>query len=225
MSEHDEENPIFEDFGLSTDDLTFAEPGTGAPADAHTPAEGEEDEAAAAAVEPAEGAEGKATPEAFGEEEPIGVEEEQPEGPQEELAPQKKPLDVLFHAQWIGAVVLCVIAALVFPLAHVSHAYWHSSYAVAMIALVAATWLTRKVWATFAVTALYTVCLAGALAALLTSVYWLGLELAMYDWNLTAKQGKQPQPPATAAASLGAKPASGATSAPAPPPKEKEKRK
>ncbi len=224
MSEHEEENPIFEDLGLSTDDLTFAEPGTAAPADAHTPDEGEEGEAAAAAVEPADGAEGEATPEAFDEEEPIGVADEQPEGPQEEPAP-KKPLDVLFHAQWIGAVVLCLIAALVFPLAHVSHAYWHSSYAVAMIALVAATWLTRKVWATFAVTALYTVCLAGALAALLTSVYWLGLELAMYDWDLTARQGKLDQPRATVAAPLGAKPAPGAPPAPSPPPKEKEKRK
>ena len=68
---------------------------------------------------------------------------------------------------------------------------WHASYAIVMIALVSATLITRKSWATYPTTALYTVLLAGTLAALATGVYWLGLELSVYGWDMTAKQGKQ----------------------------------
>ena len=52
---------------------------------------------------------------------------------------------------------------------------------------------SRKSWATYPTTALYTVLLAGALAALATGVYSLGLEMSVYGWDMKASQGKQLQ--------------------------------
>jgi hypothetical protein len=190
MSEHEEETPHFDDPGLSTDDLTFAEPGAEAAAEAGPPAEGEREEGAAFEVDE-QAAGGPAT-----------AEEEHPEAPEEEGEPKKKSLGMAFHAQWIAAILACVAVGLGFQAAHVPNAICHSSYAIAMILLVAATSLTYRIWGAFAITALYTVLLAGALAALMTSVYWLSLDLSMYGWDMKAKQGKQAQAAADTAAGV-----------------------
>ncbi len=186
MSEHEEENPAFEDSGFSAEDLTFAEPGSEAAAEGEPPAAGDEGEAAAAMAEPAEDAE-----ELLAGEEPVAGEEEHGETPEEEAGPQRKPADLASHAQWIGAVLACVAVTAGFIFLHVPNALWHAAYAVVLIVLVSATLITRKYWATYPTTALYTLMLAGTLAALVTGVYGLGLELSVYGWDMAAKHGKQ----------------------------------
>jgi hypothetical protein len=186
MSEHEEENPAFEDLGLSAEDLTFAEPGSEAAAEGEPPAAVDEGDEAAATAEPVEDAE-----EVFAGEEPVAGEEEHAETPEEEAGPQRKPADLASHALWIGAVAACVAVAAGFFLLRIPNAVWHAGYVVVLILLVSATLITRKYWATYATTALYTVMLAGTLAALVTGVYGLGLELSVYGWDMAAKRGKQ----------------------------------
>ncbi len=212
MSEHEEENPPFEDLGLGAEDLTFAEAGSEATPGTEPPAEAEGGEDLAAMVEPADA--GTATPEG---EEPIVAEVEPSETPEEEVEPKKKAFGLAFHVQWIVAAAACVAVALGLTSAHVPYAVWHASYVIAMIVLVSATWMSRKVWARFQVTALYTVLLAGALAALLTGVYCLGLELYVYGWDLKAKQASQ----AAASATFVPAPAPAPAAASAPRPTEK----
>jgi hypothetical protein len=213
MSEHEEENPLFEDLGLGAEDLTFAEAGSEATPAAESPAEAEGGEDLAAIAEPAEG--DASAPEG---EEPIVAEEEPSETPEEEIKPKKKAASLAFHAQWIVAVLACVAVALGFTFANVPHVIWHASGLITMIVLVSATWISRKVWATFQITALYTVLLAGALAALLIGVYCLGLELYVYGWDLKAKQAGK------AAASATFIPAPAPAPAPTSAPRPAEKR-
>ncbi len=216
MSEHEEETPNFDEMGLSSDDLTFAEPGAEAAAEAEPAAEGAGEEASVASFDLDQDAEV-----AMAADEHTTAEEERPEAPEEEGEP-KKSLGMLFHVQWIVALLACVAVGLAFHFGHVPYEICHTSYAIAMIVLLAVTWMTRRLWATFAVTALYTVLLAGALAALMTSVYWLSLELSMYNWDLTAKLGKKAQATADAAFNISpaAKAAASVPSAKAPAPQQ-----
>jgi hypothetical protein len=199
MSKPEDETPPPEEESFSTDDLTFAEPGAETTPAAEAPAE------AAPAGEPAdfmdftatEGmaaeAEPAAEPAEAGEQ-PAAVAEEGEKGEEGEEGekPKKKSPDWPFHLQWIIALAVCVVICLVFVFAHVAHAPWHAGYLISLVVLVTASWMTRKIWAQFEVTALYTMALAGALAALLTGVYCLGLEMSNYNWDLKAKAGRPP---------------------------------
>jgi cation transport ATPase len=193
MSQPEDETPPLDDLSASADDLTFAEPeaDAGQPAaeaagdaEAAEPSEAGEDLAgqsqgeAAEAAEPAEAAEEAA---AEGEEEKEGKEGKEP---------KKKTPEWVFHAQWGGAAALCVAIYLIFFLTNIRHAPWHAFYLITLVVLATATWMTRKIWATFEVTAFYTLVLAGAVAALLTGIYCLGLELCDHSWDIKAKTGK-----------------------------------
>ena len=108
MSEHEDETPNFDDMGLSSDDLTFAEPGAEAAAEAEPAAEGAGEDASAASFDLNQDAEV-----AMAADEHTTAEEEHPEAPEEEGEP-KKSLGMLFHVQWIVALAACVAVGLGF---------------------------------------------------------------------------------------------------------------
>ena len=105
---------------------------------------------------------------------------------------KKKTIDWPFHLPWIIAVVVCAAICLIFGLAGVAHAPWHAGYLISLVVLATTCWMTRKIWTEFEVTAFYTAVLCGALVALLTGIYCLGLEMYAYNWDLKAKAGRPP---------------------------------
>ncbi|MGA2034245.1 MAG: hypothetical protein ABSG68_18525 [Thermoguttaceae bacterium] len=190
MAEPEQEHPDFAELDLNAEEFAPVEeetfsaepaaesPPAGLPADLEATADfvaepAGEDEAAAIS-------EADLVP---GEEAPLESVEAVLEGAGEEAAtPHKKSLAWLFHLEWMG-LVLVLLA--IYPLVSlvVPNAIWTAAYLVLLLLIPAALWLTRKVWREPIVSATYTVLLAVTVAALLTAVYCLGLELADYGWQ------------------------------------------
>jgi hypothetical protein len=211
MSEHEDETPPFEDMSFSSDDLTFAEPA----AETFLGEESAEPGNPLAAAEPAEGEEAVVPVEETSVEAEAEAAEALAEDVEEDAQP-KKPSKTGLILPWVVVALVCVAIYLTFTFSGIHYAPWHACYAILMTLLIFAAWTTRKIWTTFEVTALYTFALGAALAALMTGVYCLGLELCAYQWDLTATQGKKAQaargllPPTTSAPARAPAPASGA---------------
>ncbi len=184
MPEPEGEQPIFEDLNFPADDLTFAEKeGEAAPPSepaAASPAPEGHDEA----IEPVMGEELAFSAAESPGEEPVVAEEAPAEdaaeaeadAEPEETEPEKKKAKALpAFFDWIVVAAVCVAIVLLLLVLRVPSAIWHGAYLIAMIAMAFYLWKSRKTWAKYEVTALYTVVLAGAAAAMLTGVYCLGL--------------------------------------------------
>lgn len=108
----------------------------------------------------------------------------------EEESPVKKTPAWMAYVDW--AVMVLVVAAIVLLCNLLTAAWWwHASYLVLLVEIPFSLWKTRKVWTTPQLSAVYTVMLAIGTMALLTGVYWLGLELATYDWDCKAKTARR----------------------------------
>jgi cation transport ATPase len=113
---------------------------------------------------------------------------EPPEGEAEpaETSPAPKRRKWLAHVDWVGVALLAIAIWLVVQAVTVNVA-WITGYLVLLVLIPFALWKTRNRWMTPQITAVYTVLLAISTAALLTAVFWLGLELAQYHWDVKAK--------------------------------------
>jgi hypothetical protein len=108
------------------------------------------------------------------------------EVPAEEL-PEKKASNLLFYFEWVGLALVATAIVVGFSLVAEKYSWWHAGYWILLAMVPWILWKTRKAWSTPEVTAPYTVMLGIGAMALLTGVYFLGLELAQYDWDLKAK--------------------------------------
>lgn len=103
-----------------------------------------------------------------------------------ETAPAPKWRKWLAHVDWVGVALLAIAIWLVVRAVTVNVA-WITGYLILLVLIPFTLWKTRKRWMTPQITAVYTVLLAISTAALLTAVFWLGLELAQYHWDVKAK--------------------------------------
>ena len=106
-------------------------------------------------------------------------------------AAKKWLLHILFHVPWAVAAGLCVFIYLFLIASGVQHALWHAVYLISLVVLATTILMTRRIWAKFSSTAFYTIALGCSLAAVLTGVYYLGLELYVQNWDTAAQQSKQ----------------------------------
>jgi hypothetical protein len=109
-----------------------------------------------------------------------------PEAEPAETAPAPKWHKWLAHVDWVGVALLAIAIWLVVRVITVNVA-WITAYLVLLVLIPFSLWKTRNRWMTPQITAVYTVLLAISTAALLTAVFWLGLELAQYHWDVKAK--------------------------------------
>ena len=101
----------------------------------------------------------------------------------------KKPAAWLGLADWVVAVLAIGLLWGLLTLA-TNFPIWNAVYVVVLGLIPFVLWKTRKRWTTPEITAVYTIMLAIAVAALWTAVYWLGLELARYQWDIKAKKAR-----------------------------------
>jgi hypothetical protein len=221
------QNPDFDDLNLPLEESPLAEPEQWNPSEFEFPAElesimqpavGEGAEAATPSGEaPPDGGEstglppGDESPAEFmpeeepGDEVPAGAAAEPLGGEKGEKGEKatKGGFAWLAYVQWIAAVLVAVALYLSASLlSSAATGFWNGIYLVLMAVLAFALWKTRRVWTTPEVSAPFTLMIVVSLAALLTAVYCLGLELARYDWDQKAKKAKQPAV-VTSAAQLG----------------------
>ena len=115
------------------------------------------------------------------------------EGEEEEFVePEKQPSAMLGVMEWIVAAAAIGLfwGLLTLATSFAGLWIWNTIYAVILGLIPFVLWKTRKWWTTPEVTAVYTVMLAIAVAALWTAVYWLGLELARYQWDIKARKAR-----------------------------------
>ena len=162
---------------------------------------GDEPATAELAAEEAPGAEGMPSavvepPEAEAE----GEAEAAAEGEEAETAPAPKRRKWLAHVDWVGVALLVIAIWLVVQAVsdNVANVVWTTGYLVLLVLIPFSLWKTRARWLTPQITAVYTVLLAISTAMLLTAIFWLGLELAQYHWDIKAKT----RPAVVGAASL-----------------------
>ena len=89
-----------------------------------------------------------------------------------------------------GVIGICVAIWFIAQMMTVN-GIWTASFLILLALIPYSLWKTRKHWTTPQVTATYTVMLAIGTAALLSAIFWLGLELCRYDWDIKAKTAKQ----------------------------------
>jgi hypothetical protein len=105
----------------------------------------------------------------------------------EEEVPAKRPA-WLAYVDWAGLVLLAVVIWLVVRVVVADvFVLWTTAYLILLVLIPFSLWKSRHRWTTPQITAAYTVFLAISVAALLTAVYWLGLELFLYEWDVKAK--------------------------------------
>ena len=107
-----------------------------------------------------------------------------------EPRPRRNLLKWLARLELPGVVA---IAAVIWFVANMmtANGIWSATFLILLGLIPYALWKTRKYWTTPEITAVYTVMLAIGTAALLSAVYWLGLELFRYDWDIKAKKAKE----------------------------------
>jgi hypothetical protein len=104
--------------------------------------------------------------------------------------PEKTAQTWLGYVEWVGVALAITAIYLVFSIlpGTVDNVLWHAGYWSLMVLVPYIVWKTRKYWQTPEITAPYTVMMAIALMALFTAVFFLGLELNQYGWDLKAKK-------------------------------------
>jgi hypothetical protein len=105
----------------------------------------------------------------------------------EEAEPASKRRKWLAHVDWVGVALLAIAIYFVVEQAVKTNVAWTAGYLILLVLIPFSLWKTRHRWTTPQITAVYTVLLAISTVALLTAVYWLGLELAQYNWDIKAK--------------------------------------
>jgi hypothetical protein len=116
----------------------------------------------------------------------------EPAGSLAEDQPRKGSLAWLAYVEWVGVALVVTAVYLLFSLWSLTsdNVMWHAIYWVLMGLVPYVLWKTRRLWKTPEITAPYTIMLAIGVMALTTAVYFLGLELAEYKWDLKAKTAK-----------------------------------
>jgi hypothetical protein len=104
----------------------------------------------------------------------------------EKELPTKRRPKWLAYIDWLGLVLLAVVIWLVVQAVAVN-VVWTTAYLILLVLIPFSLWKSRRSWTTPQITAVYTVLLAISVAALLTAVYCLGLELFLYQWDIRAK--------------------------------------
>jgi hypothetical protein len=121
------------------------------------------------------------------------------------LMTEKAPPKWLAFVDW-AVLGLVLTGVVLFVWKATAHPIWNGGYLVLLAAIAFTLWKTRSRWSEPQISAVYTVMLAVSTAALLTSVYCLGLEIASYNWDFwgtkakKARQAIQFVPPSTTAA-------------------------
>jgi hypothetical protein len=212
VADSKEQQPDFEDLSTPLDELGLGGPveftpfsedqfGNGSPEGGEPAASGlpfdletTETPAAEPGAEAAEESEGELAAVAVGAEEPIGEEQalavaEEPEEDLAEEQPEKRRFTWLVYAQWVGAALVITAVFFLFNLweATAENWVWHSTYWVLMALVPFVLWKTRESAATPKVAGPYNVILAIGLMAIFTAIFFLGLELARYKWDIKAK--------------------------------------
>jgi hypothetical protein len=116
----------------------------------------------------------------------VGEEVVKPSLAEAEEAPTRRRSKWLAQADWIGVALLAIVIWLVVQAVTVN-VIWTTAYLILLVLIPFSLWKTRARWTTPQITAVYTVLLAISTAALLTAIYWLGLELSQYQWDINAK--------------------------------------
>ena len=115
------------------------------------------------------------------------------EGGEEGEVATKRGFAWLAYVEWSAAVLVAIALYLLASLLSSSATgFWNGIYLVLMAMIAFALWKTRRVWTSPEISAPFTLMIVVSLAALLTAVYCLGLELRSYDWDQKAKKAKQP---------------------------------
>jgi hypothetical protein len=133
--------------------------------------------------------------EAEPEEETAETGEETEGEPAEKVA--KRPVWVPF-AEAAGVVVVAAAIHLL-SMQYTINGAWNGGYFILIALIPYVLWKTWQKWGWPEISAPYTAMLAISLAALLTAIYWLGLELARYQWDVKAKKGTGAAPVAQSA--------------------------
>lgn len=122
----------------------------------------------------------------------LETEEESAESEKEETEEEsKEESNLRFYVEW-GAVAAVSVGVIIWSYFSVATSegflYWGvlNLYAIAMVLIPFAIWKTRKT------STPYNVMLAGALAAILTAIFCLWLELWAYDLDIKATEVKGP---------------------------------
>ena len=102
----------------------------------------------------------------------------------------KKLAKWLARVEWIAVPAVVVTIWMAAGLI-TSHAILSAAYMVLLLLIPYSLWKLHRFWTSPQITAVYTLMLAVGTAALLTAVYWLGLELARYDWDIKARKAKE----------------------------------
>lgn len=150
-------------------------------------------------AEPALGEDEVPEPELAGEGiEPVG-EESIEEGELAEAVPKSRIPAWLGPAQWVligtlalAAVIVDIVAVGWVKNPHTFEIIWNVSFPVLLLLIPYALWRAKNAWVTPEITASYTVLLSLGAAALLCGVYFMGLELLRYNWDVKAKTAKAP---------------------------------
>ena len=113
----------------------------------------------------------------------------------EEFEEEAKPQRGKTLLKWLARLEIpgvLLIAVAIWFVTHMitENVIWHAAFLILLGLIPYSLWKTRKYWTTPEITASYTVMLAIGAAALLSAVYWLGLELFRYDWDIKAKRAK-----------------------------------